>query len=84
MTAAWLCLELDLRNLLSSLLWAEALRGFQNKRRRQEVLNERVKGERRNIIRSRASATAERTQQLLKERRAAPFSLKCRLVSSCT
>ncbi|CAE7758442.1 NOP14 [Symbiodinium necroappetens] len=41
---------------------------FQNKRRRHEVLNERVKGERRNIARSRASATAERTQQLLKEK----------------
>eukprot|EP00931_Biecheleriopsis_adriatica_P049410 TRINITY_DN28584_c0_g1_i1.p1 TRINITY_DN28584_c0_g1~~TRINITY_DN28584_c0_g1_i1.p1 ORF type:complete len:821 (+),score=288.13 TRINITY_DN28584_c0_g1_i1:51-2513(+) len=41
---------------------------FQNKRRRNSVLNERVRGEHRNLARSRQASASERTQKLLKEK----------------
>eukprot|EP00930_Biecheleria_cincta_P049401 TRINITY_DN34611_c0_g1_i1.p1 TRINITY_DN34611_c0_g1~~TRINITY_DN34611_c0_g1_i1.p1 ORF type:complete len:806 (+),score=195.64 TRINITY_DN34611_c0_g1_i1:86-2503(+) len=40
---------------------------FQNRRRRNAVLNERVRGEHRNLARSRTLATTERTQKLVRE-----------------
>jgi len=40
---------------------------FQNRRRRKEVLGEKVRGERRNLARSRAEAVKDRTRGLLKD-----------------
>ena len=42
--------------------------GFHNKRRRHAVLNERVRGEHRNVERSRAASSSDRKGKLLKDR----------------
>ncbi|CAJ1337915.1 unnamed protein product [Effrenium voratum] len=53
-------------------------RSFQNKRRRHAVLNERVKGEQRNVAKSRVAATSERKQKLLQDQLTAGRSSKFR------
>lgn len=51
---------------------------FQNRRRRNPVLNERARGEHRNLARSRTLAASERTQKLLREQLVSGRSSKFR------